>query len=142
MTEFCGIRDLLLSQQCGTSLPLVVAPQYGGDKIDEESTSSGSAFSAKSTPITTSGFQLGPSSEGRVTGSIRGNKAQRRRPHSWKRRDLGREELPALSAPPSEPELMSSSKRKALSSLPAAEPKNKKVSDSTVASSLKLLPSQ
>ncbi|KAL0678255.1 hypothetical protein Bca4012_006236 [Brassica carinata] len=43
--------DLLLSQQGGTSLPLVVAPQYGGDKIDEESTSSGSAFSAKSTPI-------------------------------------------------------------------------------------------
>ncbi|KAF3488298.1 hypothetical protein F2Q69_00056271 [Brassica cretica] len=47
--------------------------------------------SASSAPINPSGFQLGPSTEGCVTGSVGVTKTQRRRPQSWKRRNAGKD---------------------------------------------------
>ncbi|KAH0860322.1 hypothetical protein HID58_088583 [Brassica napus] len=77
--------ELLESQQCGNSSQ-GVAPLQIRDKSDEDTESSASKFSTRSAPVVPSGFQLGPSSEGRVTGNLGANKAQRRRPPSWKRR--------------------------------------------------------
>ncbi|XP_018448545.1 uncharacterized protein LOC108820054 [Raphanus sativus] len=135
--------ELLQSQHEGTSLQIAAPQTDRGNESDADSESSGSKFSASSAPIAQSGFQLGPSSEGRVIGNARGSKAPRKRPQAWKRSGVGRDlKQSAPSTSPSASELMPSSKRKAIYPLMAAEPKNKRVSEPTVASSLKPLPFQ
>ncbi|WZY84802.1 hypothetical protein YC2023_031186 [Brassica napus] len=133
----------LLEAQLGNKALQIAAPATViGDTNEDVSESSGSMLSAYSAPIILSGFQLGPSTEGRVTGNVGVTLTQRRHPHSWKRRAAGKpQKLTAPQALPAEPELMSSFKRKAVSSLPSTENRNKKLSEPTVASSLKpLLP--
>ncbi|KAG5389929.1 hypothetical protein IGI04_031470 [Brassica rapa subsp. trilocularis] len=105
--------ELLESQQCGNSSQCV-APLQIRDKSDEDRESSASKFSTRSEPVVPSGFQLGPSSEGRVTGNLGANKAQRRRPPSWKRRAVsGSLQPPVSTSTPQNTELAQSSKRKA-----------------------------
>ncbi|XP_013674427.2 uncharacterized protein LOC106378924 [Brassica napus] len=127
-----------------TAASSIAAPRsHNDDNSGEGTESSGSLFPACSAPIAPSGFQLGPSSEGRVIGSTGAHKSQRRRPQAWKRRATGKDlKLPAPLSIPSESGPISSSKRKAASPLPATENKNKKLSESTVASVLKPLPPQ
>ncbi|XP_013726243.2 uncharacterized protein LOC106430017 [Brassica napus] len=135
--------ELLASQQGGTSLQIAAPLNIGGDRSEKESESSDSMSSAFSAPIAQMGFQLGPSSEGRVTGSSGANRGQRRRLHSWRRKVAGKDlNAPALPALRNEEETSLNSKRKAVSPLASTENKNKKLSESTVASGSKPLPSQ
>ncbi|KAF3589348.1 hypothetical protein F2Q69_00028736 [Brassica cretica] len=69
-----------------------------GIVIREEEAESADTFSATvSAPAhIASGFQLGPSSEGRVYGSLKAGKTQRNRPSSWKRKSSPK----LLIAPP------------------------------------------
>ncbi|KAH0858957.1 LOW QUALITY PROTEIN: hypothetical protein HID58_087218, partial [Brassica napus] len=58
---------------------------------DEDAQSSYSPLSIVSAPgLVSTGFYLGPSSEGRVAGNQNNGKAQRKRPQSWKRNLTGR----------------------------------------------------
>ena len=111
---------------------------------DGESGSSGPHFSSQSAPnLAPTVFCLGPSSEGLTTGNVGSKKPQRRRPQAWKRRAMpkaGTRETD-LSAPSSLPP-SSSTKRKSVTPLDTPESKNPKFSNSTVASVLKLLPTQ
>ncbi|KAH0933652.1 hypothetical protein HID58_010769 [Brassica napus] len=56
------------------------------EKEDDDTESSASHFSASSEPVFSTGFRLGPSSEGRVSGTQGMSKSSRRRPSSWKRK--------------------------------------------------------
>ncbi|KAL0679629.1 hypothetical protein Bca4012_007610 [Brassica carinata] len=58
------------------------------DKEEDDTESSASRFLACSEPVLPTGFRLGPSSEGRVSGTQGRRKAARRRPSSWKRKTL------------------------------------------------------
>ncbi|KAF2608525.1 hypothetical protein F2Q68_00044751 [Brassica cretica] len=79
---------------------------YGGlvirrkidDESDGETESSASKISVHSSPVAHSGFQLGPSSEGRVLRKPGNNGSQRKRPSSWKRKSLGQRSVEAGSA--------------------------------------------
>ncbi|KAH0911977.1 hypothetical protein HID58_035298, partial [Brassica napus] len=96
------------------SLQIAAPRSHNDDNSGEGTESSGSLFPACSAPIAPSGFQLGPSSEGRVIGSTGAHKSQRRRPQAWKRRATGKDlKLPAPLSIPSESGPISSSKRKA-----------------------------
>ncbi|KAF3581626.1 hypothetical protein DY000_02035364 [Brassica cretica] len=80
---------------------LVVSGRQDRIQLEETETSSpySSAFSA---PISVStGFQVGPSSEGRVSGSLGQGKAVRRRPTSWRRKMNSR--APAVTEEPVDP---------------------------------------
>ncbi|KAJ0230773.1 hypothetical protein HA466_0304890 [Hirschfeldia incana] len=89
------------------------------------------------------GFHLGPSSEGRVTGNQSSSKSQRRRPPSWKRKTNTKSSNGPISSSAtttvSPPTPM---KRKSTAILTSADSKTPKTSDPTVASVLKPLPSQ
>ncbi|XP_013658092.2 uncharacterized protein LOC106362793 [Brassica napus] len=92
------------------------------------------------------GFQLGPSSEGRVSRNANSNasKGQRKRPSSWKRKLAPRNSM-ALVSIVSEEEPQPSgpcSKRKQNSSVPLSDNKTPRHTESSVASVLKPLPSQ
>ena len=136
--------ELLQAQHCTPSAKSKeVSRQIRDDKSDDESESSASKVPARSAPMLLlgSGFQLGPSSEGRVHGNVGANKIQRRRPSSWKRRNAGKGLVAGASQPiPQTSDHTLSSKRKVVSSIQIAETKNKKLSDPTVASVLKPLP--
>ncbi|KAF3522414.1 hypothetical protein F2Q69_00048727 [Brassica cretica] len=79
---------------------------YGGlvirrkidDGSDGETESSASKISVHSSPVVHSGFQLGPSSEGRVLRKPGNNGSQRKRLFSWKRKSLGQRSVEAGSA--------------------------------------------
>ncbi|RID40669.1 hypothetical protein BRARA_J00700 [Brassica rapa] len=126
--------------------PLQIGNSPRGNEASENEAESGSssiqatAFSAP-TKVPT-GFHLGLSSEGRVTGNLNSSKSQRRRPPSWKRKTstkpgAGSSALVSLPSP-STPATM---KRKSNAPLSATDNKTLKTSDSTVASVLKpLLP--
>ncbi|KAH0930443.1 hypothetical protein HID58_016170, partial [Brassica napus] len=117
--------ELLASQQGGTSLQIAAPLNIGGDRSEKESESSDSMSSAFSAPIAQMGFQLGPSSEGRVTGSSGANRGQRRRLHSWRRKVAGKDlNAPALPALRNEEETSLNSKRKAVRSLFVTEDAN------------------
>ncbi|XP_013633455.1 PREDICTED: uncharacterized protein LOC106339208 [Brassica oleracea var. oleracea] len=121
--------ELLESQQCGNSSQ-GVAPLQIRDKSDEDTESSASKFSTRSAPIVPSGFQLGPSLEGRVTGNLGANKAQRRRPPSWKRRAAsGSLKSPVSTSTPQNTELAQSSKQKAGFLTVSSENKNQKMDE-------------
>uniref|UniRef100_A0A0D3ECS2 Uncharacterized protein n=1 Tax=Brassica oleracea var. oleracea TaxID=109376 RepID=A0A0D3ECS2_BRAOL len=79
------------SQHCNKHLQIVAPLPFRADINEEASESSGSMSSASYAPINPSGFQLGPSTEGRVTGSVGVTKTQRRCPHAWKRRNAGKD---------------------------------------------------
>ncbi|KAJ4883866.1 hypothetical protein Rs2_33959 [Raphanus sativus] len=135
---------LLEAQHFDTSDHLKDQVLTRNEKSDDDTESSAAQSVAHSIPLFTagSGFQLGPSSEGRVLGNVGASKSQRRYSSSWKRRNTGNKEsvgVPQLSLqitdqPPS-------SKRKAVAPINVSESKNKKLSDQSVASVLKpLLP--
>lgn len=87
------------------------------------------------------GFHLGPSSEGRVTGNQSSAKTQRKRPTSWRRKNARKPIVgsSALATPISESQLVM--KRKSAVPLLSSENKTPKTSEPTVASVLKpLLP--
>ena len=137
--------ELLESQHCGATHQITAAPaQHPGEKSDDDTESSGSKFSACSAPLIPlgSGFQLGPSSEGRVLGNVGSNRSLKRRQSSWKRRGSGRDTAPVLAQHGSScADQNSTAKRKAVASINNTETRNKKISNSTVASVLKpLLP--
>ena len=115
-----------------------VVPSGHSDKSEEEGETSGSLLSIYSAPVVLSGFQVGPSSEGRVIGNIGTGKSQRKRPPSWKRRAAGKnlQVAPLISAPTALDQSMLS-KRKADHPMTSGENKNKK--PSSVASVLKPL---
>nr|VDD38164.1 unnamed protein product [Brassica oleracea] len=77
---------------------------------NDEADSSATNTSCASTPaLVPTGFQLGPSSEGRVTRNLSGSKTQRRRPPSWKRKsNVSQQKRSYVHASPS----LNSSKRK------------------------------
>ncbi|RID66955.1 hypothetical protein BRARA_D02062 [Brassica rapa] len=112
-----------------------------GDKDEGDSESSAPKFSACSEPIVPTGFRLGPSSEGRVSGTQGMSKASRRRPSSWKRKVVTKANAPLTSTAPVVSLKAGSSKRKP-SPLVPSDNKASKVSDSTVASVLKPLQPQ
>ncbi|WZY92478.1 hypothetical protein YC2023_064807 [Brassica napus] len=135
--------ELMEAQHCIKPLQIAAPLPHRDDNNEGVSETSGSMSSAWSEPIIRSGFQLGPSTEGRVSESIGVIKSQRRRPQSWKRRNAVKPlRLPAPPVHTEEVEPSSSSKRKAIAPLHTSENKNKKISEPTVASILKPLPSQ
>ncbi|XP_013694079.2 uncharacterized protein LOC106398024 [Brassica napus] len=111
---------------------------------EEEPDSSSLHASALSTPVLIStGFQLGPLSEGRVSGNLSQRKVVRKRPTAWKRKmnttdRAVAEEQVGTSLEPSQ----RSSKRKSTLPMLASDNKNPRTSEPTVASSLKPLPPQ
>ncbi|KAF2610946.1 hypothetical protein F2Q70_00013525 [Brassica cretica] len=66
------------------------------DKEEDDTESSTSHFSANSEPVLPTGFWLGPSSGGRVSGIQGMSKAARRRPSSWKRKAFSKSSVPAI----------------------------------------------
>ncbi|KAH0897376.1 hypothetical protein HID58_046944, partial [Brassica napus] len=99
--------ELLEAHHCNKTLQIAAPATYIGDTNEEVSESSGSMLSAYSSPINPSGFQLGPSTEGSVTGNVGVTMSQRRRPHSWKQRAAGKPlKLTAPQVSPDEPELI------------------------------------
>ncbi|KAH0903850.1 hypothetical protein HID58_043353 [Brassica napus] len=68
------------------------------DKEEDDTESSTSHFSANSEPVLPTGFRLGPSSGGRVSGIQGMSKAARRRPSSWKRKAFSKSSVPAINA--------------------------------------------
>lgn len=138
--------ELLKAQHCEASSQLRGTPaQDIKEQSDDDTESSVSRPSSQSIPLLTmgSGFQLGPSSEGRVLGNAGASKSQRRSTSSWKRRNTGKgvvigssQQVEVSSVP------TSNSKRKAVASINLADSKNKKVADFTVASVLKPLQPQ
>ncbi|KAL0711801.1 hypothetical protein Bca4012_018779 [Brassica carinata] len=129
-----NLRDEPLSQRSKPRLSF-------GDKEEVDTESSASLFSACSEPVNPTGFRLGPSSEGRVSGIQGMSKASRRRPSSWKRKAFAKSNAALASTPPMVSTNAGSSKRKPV---PLAQTENKalKASDFTVASVLKPLPPQ
>lgn len=137
--------ELLKSQHHDKSMQLYIPQtQKKGEKKDEDIISSSSEFSTSSAPLAPMGlgFQLGPSSEGRVIGNTGAGKSQKRRRASWKRRVPGKGVSPFVaSSPGREEDQPANAKRKAVASINISETKNKKLSDLSVASVLKpLLP--
>ena len=112
-----------------------------GDKDEGDSESSASQFSAYSEPVVRTGFRLGPSSEGRASGTQERSKATRRRPSPWKRKVFTKANAPLTSTAPVVSPKAGSSKRKP-SPLVPSDNKAFKVSDSTMASVLKPLQPQ
>lgn len=90
------------------------------------------------------GFRLGPSSEGRVSGNSKANKGIRKLPSSWKRNLAPRNSTVVASVAPEEKSqpTSSSSKRKQSSSAHFSDNKTTRHANSSVASELKPLPSQ
>ncbi|KAL0857844.1 hypothetical protein Bca101_062998 [Brassica carinata] len=127
--------ELLESQHRATSFQCAAPLQISNEKSDEDTESSGIQLSSCSAPVVPTGFQLGPSSEGRVTGNTGANKASRRRPPSWKRRVSGGPlKLLGSSSSQRTAEATPNTKRKAGPITSSSENKNQKTSDSTVAS--------
>ncbi|WZZ65957.1 hypothetical protein YC2023_077327 [Brassica napus] len=126
---------------------------YGGlvirrkidDGSDGETKSSASKISVHSSPVVHSGFQLGPSSEGRVLRKPGNNGSQRKRPSSWKRKSLGQRSVEAglasVEVQDHVTDRIGSSKRKSSFAVNGSENKNPKIT-SSVASVLKPLPPQ
>lgn len=120
---------------------LLLKDAASGEEEAESSATLPTFFSAP-TNIST-GFQLGPSSEGRVSGKLNVGRTQRKRPSSWKRRSTPAPQKALAPIPAVEPSVpaVSSSKRKQNSSASFSDNKAPKHTDSSVASVLKpLLP--
>ncbi|KAL0771162.1 hypothetical protein Bca101_036313 [Brassica carinata] len=111
------------------------------DKEEDDTESSASHFSASSEPVLPTGFRLGPSSGGRVSGIQGMSKAGRRRPSSWKRKAFLKASVPVIDTSSMLISKDGNAKRKP-STLVLPENKSLKVSNSTVASVLKPLPPQ
>ncbi|KAH0862116.1 hypothetical protein HID58_079327, partial [Brassica napus] len=79
--------DLVGSSKNTRSLAICQDKDGGSDGDTRSSSSKTSMYSAS---LTQMGFQLGPSSEGRVNENQGMNKSQRKHPSSWKRKSLGR----------------------------------------------------
>ncbi|WZZ59076.1 hypothetical protein YC2023_059183 [Brassica napus] len=111
---------------------------------EEEAESSDTLSAAFSAPAHIStGFQLGPSSEGRVSRKLNSGKTQRKRPSSWKRKSTTplQEALTTIPAEESDLSAVPSAKRKQSSSVPFSDNKTPRHTVSSVASVLKpLLP--
>ncbi|KAH0843435.1 hypothetical protein HID58_092020 [Brassica napus] len=109
--------ELLKSQHHDKSMQLYIPQtQKKGEKKDEDIISSSSEFSTSSAPLAPMGlgFQLGPSSEGRVIGNTGAGKSQKRRRASWKRRVPGKGVSPFVaSSPGREEDQPANAKRKA-----------------------------
>ena len=105
---------------------------------EADSSATNGSFTSAPTAVL-SGFQLGPSSGGRVSGNQNASKTQRKRPPSWKRK---LNTIRAQASYPAPSQHLNKAKRK--SSPPpqtASENKSAKLTDPTVASVLKpLLP--
>ncbi|KAJ4880564.1 hypothetical protein Rs2_37619 [Raphanus sativus] len=130
---------LLEAQQGGSSRQALALLPPEGEKSDDDT---GSIHSVSSAPLALSGFQLGPSTKGRVIGNNGSNKTSRKRPQAWKRRATGKElKLTSTPSPPGHTEPSVSSKRKSGAPL-SSENKNMKLSDPSVASVLKPLQPQ
>ena len=111
------------------------------DKEEGDTDSSASYLSACSKPVLPTGFRLGPSSGGRVSGTQGTSKASRRRPSSWKRKVFANSNQTIINGAPLSSSKAGSTKRKPTPLVPA-ENMSFKVSDYTVASVLKPLPYQ
>ncbi|KAL0705843.1 hypothetical protein Bca4012_072268 [Brassica carinata] len=116
-----------------------------GITIREEEAESSDNFSATVSVLAhiSTGFQFGPSSEGRVSGNLKAGKTQRKRPSSWKRKTTPK--LIIAPAPASGVDIpqspLHSAKRKQSSPVSYPDNKTPKRTDSSVASVLKpLLP--
>lgn len=111
---------------------------------EEKAESSDTMSATVSAPaFISTGFQLGPSSEGRVSGNRTAGKTQRKRPSSWKRKTVPKPHtVPAsVSALENSQAAIQSTKRKQSSSASSPDSKTLKRTDSSVASILKpLLP--
>ncbi|KAG2310142.1 hypothetical protein Bca52824_021699 [Brassica carinata] len=103
---------------------------YLRDKEEDDSESSASLTSACSEPVLPTGFRLGPSSGGRVSGTQGVSKAPRKRPSSWKRRAGANSGVTASVSPTVAVSNGGNAKRKP-SALDLPENKSSKVSDST-----------
>ncbi|KAF2582028.1 hypothetical protein F2Q70_00008140 [Brassica cretica] len=111
---------------------------------EAESDSLASQYPGFSAPaMISTGFHLGPSSEGRVTGNQSSSRSQRRRPHSWKRKVSAKASNgPSTLSSPATSSTPASMKRNSAAPLSATDNKTPKTSDPTVASVLKPLPPQ
>ncbi|KAG2251869.1 hypothetical protein Bca52824_082005 [Brassica carinata] len=119
---------------------------YGGlvirrkidDGSDGETKSSASKISVHSSPVVHSGFQLGPSSEGRVLRKPGNNGSQRKRPSSWKRKSLGQRSVEAglasVEVQDHVTDRIGSSKRKSSFAVNGSENKNPKITSSVASS--------
>ncbi|XP_048630295.1 uncharacterized protein LOC125603079 [Brassica napus] len=130
----------LLQRQTDNALVVSGIPTTSRGGEQETSSSYSSALSAPT--LISTGFQLGPSLEGRASGSLSQKKTMRRRPTSWKRKvtpkaSVATEDQVGTSHASSQRK----TKRKSTSPLLASDNKNLKTSEPTVASSMKpLLP--
>ncbi|KAF2571440.1 hypothetical protein F2Q70_00003673 [Brassica cretica] len=109
---------------------------------DEDAESFYSPLSIVSAPgLVSTGFYLGPSSEGRVAGNQNHGKAQRKQPQSWKRNLTGRSTVSPNHQESCAPfSSQGNMKRKSPLPLLAADNKAPKTSNPTVTSVLKPLP--
>ncbi|KAL0713179.1 hypothetical protein Bca4012_020157 [Brassica carinata] len=114
-------------------------------QAEEEAESSANCSDTLSAPVIAStGFQLGPSSEGRVSGSYNTGKGRRNLPSSWKRKsNLKQRSLEIRPVVEDEEQSAANgTKRKQTASAVASENKTPKYTNSSVASVLKTLQSQ
>ncbi|WZY97678.1 hypothetical protein YC2023_070007 [Brassica napus] len=113
--------------------------------IEDEAESSAKAPDTMSAPIlVSSGFQLGPSSEGRASGNLSFGKAPRIRPPSWKRKanPMKRNSVAGPALKDQDQTAANGSKRKQGVSASAVDNKSPKYTESSVASVLKPLQPQ
>ncbi|KAF2597666.1 hypothetical protein F2Q68_00008809 [Brassica cretica] len=113
--------------------------------IEDEAESSAKAPDTMSAPILgSSGFQLGPSSEGRASGNLSLSKAPRIRPPYWKRKanSTKRNSVAGPALKDQDQTAANGSKRKQSVSASAVDNKTPKYTDSSVASVLKPLQPQ
>ncbi|KAF2559414.1 hypothetical protein F2Q68_00016515 [Brassica cretica] len=82
------------------------------DKEEGDTDSSASHLSACSKPVLPTGFRLGPSSGGRVSGTQGTSKASRRRPSSWKRKVFANSNQMIINGAPLSSSKAGSTKRK------------------------------
>ncbi|RID49698.1 hypothetical protein BRARA_H00479 [Brassica rapa] len=132
--------DTLVSKKQRPLLLGAYSEGYAQSLEEGEADSSATNVSFTSAPTAVlTGFQLGPSSGGRVSGNQNASKTQRKRPPSWKRKPNTSRAQASYPAPSQH---LNKAKRK--SSPPpqtASENKSAKLTDPTVASVLKpLLP--
>lgn len=139
--DFTGSADNVLSLQqnkvaviSGHSTPI-----YAPDDEADSSTAVGPVFSAPTATLTD--FQLGPSGGGRVTGTVVTKKNQRRRPPAWKRL-TGARRTGSQNGTDIVPNPQPSMKRKSSPPPPPSEHKSLKITETSAASVLKLLPPQ
>ncbi|CAF2113104.1 unnamed protein product [Brassica oleracea var. botrytis] len=86
---FSYTEDMVALHKQGSSRFNVLSEGHLPSLNDDEADSSATNMSSASAPhVFPTGFQLGPSSGGRVSGNPNGSKTQRKRPPSWKRKAI------------------------------------------------------